>query len=226
MSKKEYNAVEKLAILKDFEASQTTFAEIAKKYGLGKTTLTEWWHRYKIYGYEGLEARINNKKYPAEIKIKAIQDYLSGKYSQIQIVDKYEMASRTQLRNWIEKYNDHNSCKSTQNGGKHAMVKGRRTDWQERIDIVLHCLSQNHDYQNSATRFQVSYQQVYQWVHKYENGGVNALRDGRGRKKTQEELSYADKQKLAMKKLEYENERLRAENALLKKLHQLQRGRS
>ena len=39
-----------------------------------------------------------------------------------------------------------------------------------------------------------------------------------GRTKAPEELTEADQQKLAMKKLEYENERLRAENAFLKKL--------
>jgi transposase len=48
------------------------------------------------------------------------------------------------------------------------------------------------------------------------------LRDGRGRKKAPEELNEADRQRLAMKKLEYENERLRAENALLKKLQELE----
>jgi len=63
-------------------------------------------------------------------------------------------------------------------------------------------------------------------VKKYETGGANALRDGRGRKKELEELSDTDKQKLAVKKLESENERLRAENALLKKLQELERGRS
>lgn len=56
----------------------------------------------------------------------------------------------------------------------------------------------------------------------YEDGGEDALKDGRGRKKALEELSETDLQKLAMKKLEYENERLRAENALLKKLQELE----
>lgn len=47
--------------------------------------------------------------------------------------------------------------------------------------------------------------------------------DGRGRKKAEEELTDADRQKLAMKKMEAEIERLRAENALLKKLEELER---
>lgn len=71
----------------------------------------------------------------------------------------------------------------------------------------------------------MSYQQVYQWVKKYEDGGQDALLDRRGRKKPEEELTETDQEKLAMKKLEYENERLRAEIAFLKKLQEFQRRR-
>ena len=51
------------------------------------------------------------------------------------------------------------------------------------------------------------------------------MRDGRGRKRELGEMSETDKQKLDVRKLESENERLRAENALLKKLQELERGR-
>uniref|UniRef100_UPI003C7CC5E4 helix-turn-helix domain-containing protein n=1 Tax=Paenibacillus sp. sgz302251 TaxID=3414493 RepID=UPI003C7CC5E4 len=77
-----------------------------------------------------------------------------------------------------------------------------------------------------ADQFKVSYQQVYQWVKKFQDGGQDALKDGRGRKKLPEELTEADQQKLEMKKLQYEMERLRAENAFLKKLRDIQRRRS
>ncbi|MEK4107568.1 helix-turn-helix domain-containing protein [Paenibacillus sp. FSL R10-2791] len=65
----------------------------------------------------------------------------------------------------------------------------------------------------------------YSWVKKYEAGGEEALRDGRGRTKAPEELTEADRHKLAMQKLEYENARLRAENAFLKKLEELEKRR-
>ncbi|WP_232700275.1 helix-turn-helix domain-containing protein, partial [Brevibacillus daliensis] len=92
-------------------------------------------------------------------------------------------------------------------------------------DIVLYCLAHQQNYRMAAERYQVSYQQVYQWVKKYEGGGQEALQDGRGRKKSDEELTETDHQKLALKKLEYENERLRAEIAFLKKLQELKRRR-
>ncbi|NGP62445.1 helix-turn-helix domain-containing protein [Paenibacillus thiaminolyticus] len=91
---------------------------------------------------------------------------------------------------------------------------------------MQYCLAHQYDYRKTADHFQVSYQQVYQWVKKFEEGGQDALKDGRGRTKAPEELTEADRQKLEMKKMEYEIERLRSENAFLKKLREFQRRRS
>ncbi|WP_052487624.1 helix-turn-helix domain-containing protein [Gordoniibacillus kamchatkensis] len=73
------------------------------------------------------------------------------------------------------------------------------------------------NYGKTAKQFKVSYNKVYQWVKKYEDSGQDALQDGRGREKAAEELNESEQHKLAVKKLEYENERLRAEVAFLKK---------
>ena len=219
----QFSAVAKLSILKELDTSSSL--DIASKYDLHQSTISDWLRRYEVYGYKGLEVRSRNKSYSADLKIQAVQDYLSGNGSQRQIIDKYKIASCTQLIGWINKYNGHSSFKSNEGGGAYAMTKGRSTTWQERIDTVLYCLAHNHDYLNTAKNFQVSYPQVYQWVKKYEEGGEDALQDGRGRKRAVEELSETEKQKLAVKKLESENARLRAENALLKKLKELERRR-
>ena len=215
-----YSAIEKLSILKELETR--SISATANKYDLHCYTLDEWRHRYELYGINGLEIRTHNKDYSADLKIQAVQDYLSGNGSLRQIIDKYKIANHKQLRDWIKKYNSHSSFKANESGRTCAMTKSRATTWQERIDIVLYCRAHNHDYLNTAKNFQVSYPQVYQWVKKYDEGGEDTLKDGRGRKKAVEELSETDKQKLAVKKLESENERLRAENALLKKLQELE----
>jgi transposase-like protein len=178
-----------------------------------------------VYGYEGLESRTHNRSYSAELKLQAVKECLEGGMSLYQIIDKYKIASRTQLSNWIKQYNHRSSLKAYSRGAK-AMTKGRSTTWQERIDIVQYCLTHQRDFHKAAGHFQVSYQQVYQWVKKFEDGGQDALKDGRGRKKEAEELTEAERQKLEMKKLEYEMERLRAENAFLKKLREFQRRRN
>lgn len=226
MFKGKYNASEKLAILGEIESGQIGFMAATKKYGISHTTLTSWRRRYEVYGYEGLEIRTRNRSYSMELKLHAVKDYLYGGLSQYQIIDKYKISSRTQLSDWVKKYNSHSrSLKAYHAGREKAMTKGRATTWQERIDIVLYCLAHDHNYQETADRYHVSYQQVYQWVKKYEDGGQDTLQDGRGRKKAPEELTEEDRQKLAMKKLEHENERLRAENAFLKKLQELERRR-
>ena len=93
------------------------------------------------------------------------------------------------------------------------------------MKLYITVLLKNNDYKQTADNYNVSYEQVYQWVKKYEAGSESALKDRRGRKKPEEELTLEDRAKLSMKKLEVENERLRAENAFLKKLEELERRR-
>lgn len=64
-----------------------------------------------------------------------------------------------------------------------------------------------------------------QWVRKYEADGWDALKDRRGRCKSVEELTPEEKMKLEIQRIEKENERLRAENAFLNKLEEIERRR-
>lgn len=224
MSRKEHTASEKFAIIQEIEAGHIEVKAAVERFGISKSTLAKWRRRYRVYGYEGLEVRSHNRSYSSELKRQAVMDCLEGGMSQYQVIDKYKIASRNQLANWIKKYNGHSSL-NDYSGGTTAMTKGRSTTWQERIDIVLYCLANGQDYKKTASHFKVSYQQVYGWVKKYETDGQDALQDGRGRTKAPEELTEAERHKLGVKKLEYENERLRAENAFLKKLQEFERRR-
>ncbi|QOT00298.1 transposase [Brevibacterium sp. JNUCC-42] len=149
MPKIQFSASEKFAVLQEIESGQTGVKAAAKKYGISKTTLAKWRRRYEVYGYEGLEIQTRNRSYSADLKLQAVQDYLSGQYSQYEMIDKYKIASRTQLKRWLDKYNGHSSLQSYNEGAK-AMTKGRATTWQERIDIVHYCLAHQHDYQKAA----------------------------------------------------------------------------
>jgi transposase-like protein len=224
MPRNKLDALEKLTILQEIDAGHIGVRAAVKKYGFAMSTLANWQRRYRLYGYEGLEICTHNRSYSEELKHQAVKDYLNGGLSQNQVIDKYRIASRAALFTWIKKYNGHSSLKAY-TGGTTAMTKGRTTTWQERIDIVLYCLANGQDYTKAAKQFHVSYQQVYGWVRRYAEGGQDALQDGRGRTKAPEELTEVDEQKLAMKKLEYEIERLRAENAFLKKLQEFERRR-
>lgn len=224
MPKKGYSAEEKLEILNACEGGQYSINEITKIYNVHKSTIMDWRRNFNKYGSEGLKKSSTWKKYSKELKLAAIRDYQSGKYSLREITRKYELSDKSLLKKWIKKYNSHRDVKDT-GKGRSSMTKGRSTTLEERIQIVLYCIKNGKDYQSAAETYQVSYQQVYQWVKKYEDGGDEALRDKRGRNKVESELSPEEKVNLEMKRLERENERLRAENEFLKKLEELERRR-
>jgi transposase-like protein len=225
MSKRAYSAEDKFKILKVYEEGAYSLKEITSKYKVANTTILAWKHNFEKYGIGGLKRASTWKRYSKELKLSAIRDYLSGNYSLREVARKYEIPSDTTLRKWIKKYNSHREIKDTAKGMSLSMTKGRSTTWEDRIQVVLFCIKNGKDYQKAAETYEVSYQQVYQWVKKYENGGDEALKDKRGKNKVEAELSPDEKIKLEMKRLERENERLRAENAFLKKLEEIERRR-
>jgi transposase len=106
-----------------------------------------------------------------------------------------------------------------------SMIKGRTITHEERLEIFLYCLQHEKNYHQTSEYFNVSYQQVYQWVKKYEKEGEDGLKDKRGQRKTDQELTPEEKIQREMERLERENERLRPKNAFLKKLEELERRR-
>jgi transposase len=225
MSKRSYSVEEKFEILKALEDDQYSINEVSSIYNVHHTTIMEWKHKFDKYGTESLKESSTWKKYSKELKLSAIRDYLSGKYSLREVTRKYGISDQSVLRKWSNKYNSHKDLKDTSKGRTSSMTKGRKTTWDERIQIVLDCLGNGKDFQRTAETYEVSYQQVYQWIKKYEDGGDEALKDKRGRKKEEAELTPEEEIKLQMKKLERENERLRAENLFLKKLEEIERRR-
>ncbi|WP_100013355.1 helix-turn-helix domain-containing protein [Lentibacillus sediminis] len=225
MSKRAFTPEYKMEVLKVWEESTYSLAEIMKRYKVFESTIREWKYKFDNYGTEGLKESTTWKAYSRELKHSAISDYLSGNYSLREVARKYEISNESVLRGWINKYNSHREIKDTSKGRTSSMTKGRKTAWDERIQIVLDCLGNGKDYQKTAETHGVSYQQVYQWVKKYEMDGEEALKDKRGRTKMEAELTPEEKVNLQMKKLESENERLRAENLFLKKLEEIERRR-
>ncbi|GAA0116607.1 helix-turn-helix domain-containing protein [Clostridium senegalense] len=148
-----------------------------------------------------------NKKYPKELKLQAVKDYLSGLGSQDDICIKYKIRSKAKLQQWISMYNSHNELKSYDSGGVAIMTKGRTTTYNERIDIVKYCIEHDKNYAKTAEKFQISYQQIYSWIKKYENNGIDALLDNRGKRKLESDMSELEKLKVKNKLLEAENRR-------------------
>ena len=166
-----------------------------------------------------------NKKYSAELKKQAVRSYLKGEGSLRKICEQYKILDNKQLRNWIKWYNGHREFKERSSAkGEGYMTKGRKTTQEERAEIVAFCIEHNKDYGLTVETYNVSYQQIYAWVRKYEEGGVDKLKDNRGRSKPVEEMTEVEKLKAEMKILEAKNRQLEIENAFIKKLQELKGG--
>ena len=163
-----------------------------------------------------------NKKYSAELKMQAVQSYQAGEGSLREICRKYGISDKHVLQDWIKWYNGHREYKERSSAkGEIYMTKGRKTTQEERAEIVAFCIEHNYDYGLTVETYNVSYQQIYSWVRKYEEGGVDKLRDNRGRTKPVVEMTEIEKLKAEMKILEAKNRRLEIENEFIKKLQEL-----
>ena len=166
-----------------------------------------------------------NKKYSVELKMQAVRSYLNGEGSLREICRKYGISDKHVLQNWIKWYNGHREFKERSSAkGEIYMTKGRKTTQEERAEIVAFCIKHNKDYGLTVETYKVSYQQIYSWVRKYEEGGVDRLKDNRGRTKPIEEMTEIEKLKAEMKILQAKIEQLEIENLFIKKLQDLKGG--
>ncbi len=197
--------------------------QVAKSLHVDSMTIQAWVRLYQSEGSASLLEHHTNRTYPIPLKIAAVQDYLSGQGSLNTICSKYHIRDRKQLRNWIQQYNNHEAFQSY-SGGSRRMAKHRKTTQAERQEIVDYCLNHDLNYGEAALKYDVAYQQVYQWVRKYKKMGDAGLEDRRGhRAGTIPSRTPEEKLRDELAKLKRENHWLQMENAVLKKLDELER---
>ena len=220
--KARYSAEEKISAVQEYLDGKGSMKTIAQRLGIAFQSFKQWVKNYEAMGIDAFKTN-HNKHYSKAEKEQAVAAYLAGEGSHMEICQKFKILSTSQLRSWIKKYNGHKIFKSHSNKGDKIMTNGRKTTYEERIEIVSFCIANAHDYNLTADKFNVSYQQVYTWVKKYNKDGYNALVDRRGKNKDFEELSEAEKFSAQLKLLEAENRRLKMENDFLKKLEEIER---
>ncbi|GIP32597.1 helix-turn-helix domain-containing protein [Paenibacillus sp. J2TS4] len=223
--KSKLSTAEKIAAVEKYLRGEDSLKHIASQLNVNKSSLVQWLHNYQSLGPAGLLNLSKNTSYPASLKVAAVEDYLSGSGSYRDICKKYGLKSKTQLQNWVVKYNGHENLKTSGSGGVPVMTKGRSTTYDERVEIVKYCIEHQNNFAKTAQKFQVSYQQVYSWVNKYSKHGVDALQDKRGKRKSDGEMSELEKLRAQNKLLEAENRRKQMEIDFLKKLGEIERRR-
>ena len=103
------------------------------------------------------------------------------------------------------------------------MRKARSTTSEERLAIVQDCLANDKNYGAMAMKYQCSYQQVRNWVKRYEKMGSAGLEDRRGRRTgTLPSRTPEEEMRDKIAELERRNRDLQMENDLLKKVKELE----
>ena len=224
MRRTKYDPGTIITVVKDYLTGNSSKEAIAKKLGVDWRSVDYWVANYQSMG-ENAFLGDGNQHYSKELKEQAVKDYLSGEGSLLEICRRHKIKSTKQLRNWIEKYNGHEELKASGTGGTIIMTKGRKTSFDERVEIVQYCISHDHNYAETAAKYNVSYQQARSYTVKYEANGIEALRDRRGRKKPLDEMSELEKLRVENRILRAEKERAEMEAAFLKKLDEIERRR-
>jgi len=216
---------ERIAAVYEYQEGKGSYRTIGKKYGVTEYTIRSLVNRVKAGGIDFVTRSGTNKKYSAETKINAVEDYLSGRLSQFETCKKYKITSRILLQNWISCYNSGKDFKErTRSERGITMNKGRKTTQEERAEIVAFCIENGKDYGLAMEKYDVSYQQIYSWVRKYEVKGVEGLTDRRGKAKPEDELTEADRLRMENKILQAKIKDQEMEIKLLKKLRELEGG--
>ena len=224
--KAKYTYEQKLKAVEEYISGQKSAVIIAYELSMGKhgkKRILEWANRYRENGPDILRETKTNNAYSREFKIQAVEEYLSGSNSMEDLAAKYGIRSPKQIWDWISKYNSLEELRDYDPRPEVYMAKRRKTTFEERKEIVEHCLDHHSDYKGTALKYGCSYSQVYQWVRNYKGNGTDGLKDKRGKRKKEEELSDLEKAQRRIKQLEHELLRKERENELLKKADEFER---
>lgn len=224
--KAKYTKEIKIKVVNEYIKGIKSIGDIAYELGCCKETVRGWVLMYKEHGDDIFDDKPHNQSYTKEFKEKVVKEYLDGEGSIIDLKTKYKILGYNTLKKWILQYNNGIILTDYKPMSEVYTMKSRRVSYEERIEIVNYCMSNDYDYKSTANKYNVPYSQVYTWVSKVKKNGYESLKlHQKGPKpknlvepKTSEELLELENERLRK-----ENERLQLEVEVLKKKHRLQR---
>ena len=212
----------KVRVVMEYISGVGSLQQLAEKYKCSKSALFKWVEKYKTFGDSVFDETHKNKSYSSKFKQMVSNEYLEGGISYLQLSLKYNILDPSQVMLWVKMYNNHKELNSYKLSGGMIMRKGRKTTYDERIEIVEHCLKNGLDYIDTSNEYEVSYQQIYSWVSKYIDKGIIGLKDNRGRGKSLEDMDEVEKLKAENKLLKARIERFQIEEELKKKVQEVE----
>ena len=223
MSKSQHTPEWKITIVKKYISGEGSYDSIARAYGIDKRTLRDWVRRYQEHGASVFYPTAGNAQYSKEFKTMCVEAVLRGDGSVGDIAAKYNISTRSVLSSWIMKYNANMELKDYEPKREVYMAEARRkTTLEERKEIVEYCIAHNNDYKGAASRFEVSYSQVYSWVKKYQESGEEGLEDKRGHHKSDDKVDELERLRRENQRLKRQLEERDMLRELLKKVRELE----
>lgn len=220
--KNKYSKELKLKVVNEYIKGMKSLGNIAYELGCCKETVRGWVMMYKECGEEVFNDKPHNKSYTKEFKETVVKEYFEGKESIPDLRVKYKILGYDTLRRWILKYNNGIILSDYKPMSEVYTMKSRKVSYEERIEIVNYCMSNNDDYKSTANKYNIPYSRVYTWVKKVKENGYGALEPQKKgnliQPKTPKEMLELENERLRR-----ENERLQLELEVLKKKHRLQK---
>lgn len=213
----------KLQAVKDYISGNGSYQSHASELGVNKSVFRRWVDKYKAFGESAFLRTGHNQSYSISFKKEVIEAYLNGEGSYRELAAAYNIPSEITIREWVLKYNGHEKLKVSRTGGNAIMAKGRKTTFDERVEIVQYCIAHNHNYVKTSEQYGISYQQARNYTIKYEKQGVEGLRDRRGKRKSESEMSELERLRAENRILRAEKKHAQMEVDFLKKLAEIER---
>lgn len=160
-------------------------------------------------------------KYSWEFKLECVNKYKNGEYINISGSPGFHHSLMSHIREWVATYDELGV-----NGLKHSPTNKNWTP-EKRFELVAKVLA-GHSISSVAKNAHIDSGQLYKWVRRYNEKGIDGLQCKQGRptkqlvmkKKTKKtKLSISEQEELKL--LRERNEYLEMENEYLKKLDAL-----
>ena len=196
---------EKIAIAKRYLEGNSGSTSLARECGCDEMTILYWAYGYRDHGEDFFRETGKHRSYLWDFKKEAVEYYL--KYGgQRKTAAKYGISGSV-LRKWIKAYKN-GTLKDKIPMPEVYHMKGRRTTFEERKEIVHHCLMHDKNYKETAKTYSLPYSRVYTMVNAYIKFGEEGIMDAKTKKES--------KSLTEVERLQRENERLKKELELEK----------
>lgn len=227
--KAKYTKEQKIQACKDYISGKKSAKQIALELdptvnGLNSKVLI-WTRKYKVEGSSAFDDKERNSSYSESFKKAVVREYLLGKGSIEYLANQYNIPSHETLRIWIIKYNKGEELKDYYPESEVYFMKSRKVTNEEKKEIIDYVLANDNNYKEAASKYNVPYYQVFNWVKKYKATGEISFQDKRGRpsSKSIKELTEVERLQIELEKQKRINERLELANEILKKNLQIKK---